>query len=406
MSFSSLPYDLLHEIVSYLDPDLARSPFEAPSVTKARRQVGRQLALISHNSRLVGTEFVWRRLVVGFHRNPELLARALEEVQEGSLAVAEHVRQLHVFCRPRNAVVALGAQLETVLPALSKLETLVVAATPPVIDRILEGARRGAGITNIGHLQLASSSGSSPTFPSRLLDALPLFTGVRTLDVELRLPPDTAFPSTSASSITKSLRPQTVFLNFEEVSLAAYPSLNTFICRFIALLSLPHLQSFSLFSPYCDSSFFPSLTTASALTSLVIALKVGPLKTRLSDLSHLLPSLTQLEKLSLFVLPPVSAPLILPPADPLRPALLAALPPSLQHAELDIDFMYPPGDAVDDYARIPSPDVYDFVVDKAGRGRALRTWRTVEWEEAMGLRRECLASKVVEAGLEVWKFEG
>jgi hypothetical protein len=294
-------------------------------------------------------------------------------------------------------------QLDTILPLLNKLESLVVTATPPVIERILDGVSGAEGIGNIGHLQLAASSGSSPTYPFRLLEALPLFTTVDNLDIELCIPFDTALlPSLPPS--TTPLRPETVFISCEEFQPSAYSALNTFLSRFTSLLSLPHLDSLWLYSPYVDHTFFASLSPASSLTTLFIALEVGPLKTRLPNLIDLLPNHSQLEKLSLSVLSPISAPLILPPSNPLRPALLAALPPSLQASELDIDFMYPLPEEQDDYARVPSRDVLEYVVDTAGKGSALRSWRTVEWEETVRLRRDCSATKEAVRGVESWKF--
>lgn len=337
---------------------------------------------------------------MGFHCNPQLLRQLAE--QDGS---AEHVRHLHVFCSPKNAVHAAEANLAAVLPLLGKLEALVVSSTPQVVEYLLQGAQAAPHIANVRYLQLATSSGSSPTYPSQLLQYLLLFTGVQTLDLDLRVPADATFALPTLLGMAP-LRPKTVFLSFDEVALAAFPALSTFTSHFLHLITLPLLRSFSLYSPYTDRALFSSLFNAASLGTLAIALEVGPLKARLPDLVALLPALARLENLSVFVLPPISAPLILAPTDPLRPRLLAALPSSLKSVELDLDFMYPPGEEADDYARVPSLDVFDYIVDKTGKGSSLELWRTVEWEEAMGLRRECSAVKEMKEGRAVWTFHG
>ncbi|GAA5859771.1 hypothetical protein JCM8547_007020 [Rhodosporidiobolus lusitaniae] len=398
MSFSSLPYDVFRQIAFFLDPDISRSPTEAPSVTRARREVGRTLALTSRNARLVGAELVWRRIVVGFHRNPDLLVRILDEKW-----MIEHVRGLHVVCGPRKADEALALPLERVLPVFSSIDSLSIATTPPVLDRFFEGALNASNVTNIKRVELISSLGTSADYPGRLLEVLPRFAGARDLLLELRLSSTTTFLPLSPFA-QPHLQLDSFFLLFDEVHSSAFHLFAAFLSRLFHLVNPSHLNKFTLYSPYADTSLTSLLSSSPSLTSLTLSFEVGPLMTRLPELVTLLPALSSLTSLSLLVQPDSSAPLIFPSSHPLRALLLTAFPPSLERITLDFDFMHAPTSFGEAWA--PSEDVRDFLEERLARGLPLKAWRTVDWHEAGGERRSCTASRWKNGAEEAWRYEG
>ncbi|BGP15379.1 hypothetical protein JCM10213v2_003347 [Rhodosporidiobolus nylandii] len=128
MSFPALPYELVSHIASFLDPSPFFSAHEAPSITRARRVAGRALALVSRNAVLPGREMIWRRVVVGMHRNPEMLDRLLGSEEDS--APTELVRELVFLAGPKTARTALERELGKLLPRFGRLELLSLAATP------------------------------------------------------------------------------------------------------------------------------------------------------------------------------------------------------------------------------------------------------------------------------------
>ncbi|BGP15383.1 hypothetical protein JCM10213_001425 [Rhodosporidiobolus nylandii] len=105
MSFSTLPYELVAHIASFLDPSPYFSAHEAPSITRERRVAGRALALVSRNAVLPGMEMIWRRVVVGMHRNPNMLDRLTGSKDHG--APTGLVRELVFLAGPKTAQQAL-----------------------------------------------------------------------------------------------------------------------------------------------------------------------------------------------------------------------------------------------------------------------------------------------------------
>ncbi|GAA5976208.1 hypothetical protein JCM11641_001083 [Rhodosporidiobolus odoratus] len=394
MSFPSLPYELVHLIAQHLDPASSLSLHEAPSITRLRRDTGRALSLVSPNARLVGTQLVWRRLVVGCHRNPDMLERVVEE-----RGMAEHVRQLVLLCSPKQVKRMEGTALEKVLGTFPALDLLSIASTPPILEALLSGASIAPDITSIRHLELNSSLGSSPSFPETLLRVLPFFRGVRTLSLDLRIPPGTILDYTQART-GPLLRPRTLSVTFDELPSTSYPPMTLFLSRLTSLLSLPHLTSLSIYSPYAPSSLLRSLSSVTSLTSLTLSLTIGPLISRLPNLFDLLPFLHKLETLKLLVQPHYTAPLILAPTNPLRQPFLDCLPLSLVNLEVDIDFCSPhPG-------KLPQ-DVELVLEERLRAGLGMTSWRCLEWEEGMGIRREVLVRRVKmrheDGEREVWR---
>ncbi|GAA6036136.1 hypothetical protein JCM8097_006633 [Rhodosporidiobolus ruineniae] len=404
MSLPSLPYELLSHLASSLaaPPPAPPSFFEAPSASLARRQVGRTLALAVNSpaARLVGRELVWRRVVVGFHRNPDLLRRIQHERW-----MAEHVRQLVVVCGTRKAMdlaLSLSSEeenaldLAAVVPLFPALESLHLAAPPPVLERFFARVIEASALANLAHLELNSTFGPSATWPETLLELLPHFSGVRYLTLGLNLPADTAFslPAPPSSSRPR-LRPHTLALTLERTPPPSYHLISTFLSLLTALLSPSSLRSLSFHAPYLSpsslSALLPSPSSSadpSALENLTLSLPVGPLLSRFPALLPLLSSLERLKRLKLLVHPHTAAPLILPASHPLRAGLLEALPASLEEVELDFDLMSPSLPSSQLALGPPAPpDVLAFLNARLEEGKPLRSWTTVEWEEAMGIRR-------------------
>ncbi|GAA5947128.1 hypothetical protein JCM10213_001429 [Rhodosporidiobolus nylandii] len=393
MSFPALPYELVSHIASFLDPSPFFSAHEAPSITRARRVAGRALALVSRNAVLPGREMIWRRVVVGMHRNPEMLDRLLGSEEDS--APTELVRELVFLAGPKTARTALERELGKLLPRFGRLELLSLAATPSVLERLLSsvaGDGREAA-ERVRYLELHSSLGSSPSYPAALLAALPHFVSAQTLTLDLRLPSDTTLPQIPSSPAPLALRPHTLSLTIDDLD--SYPPCAAFIAHLLPLISVPHLSTFSLFSAYAPPSLFSSLRSASGLASLTLSLSVGPLATRMPDLVALLPFLGELRRLKFLVQPITSAPLILSPSHALQPALLAALPAALEEFELDIDFCAPAGQL--------AADVRELLDSRLEDGR-LQSWMSVEWEEGMAMRRAVGLVRVVRDGRAQWSM--
>ncbi|GAA6020671.1 hypothetical protein JCM10207_007819 [Rhodosporidiobolus poonsookiae] len=403
MSFSSLPVELVREIASHLDPSPLCSVHEAPSLTRVRRDAGRALALVSRNAQLAGSELVWRRLVVGFHRNPDLALRVLEEKW-----MAEYVRQLHVYCGPRatKTILCADSPYADLVPLCTALEQLCLAGSPSVIERLLSRAKDAPHLANLRVVELASSTGVSPSFPTFLLDVLPTFRSVEDLTLNLRVQSD-AVPPVPSPTAAPALHPSTVFLLIEDdLHPPAYAFCTSFLTSLTSLVSARALTTFTFYASYAPPSLLAFLAPAAHLTTLTLSLSVGALATRLPDLVALLPALTKLESLVLEVQPAHEAPLILPPAHPLRAELLQALGAAgtraLRTVGLDVDLLDRPARLADAEG---GGDVGGMLARQLelGKGRGLRYFQCVEWEEAIGVRRMVVLERGEEEGRERWE---
>ncbi|GAA5829794.1 hypothetical protein JCM11251_007880 [Rhodosporidiobolus azoricus] len=404
-SFHSLPYEIVSLIASHLDPSPSRSAYEAPSVTRERRDAGRALALVCRSAREAGTEFVWRRVVVGFHHNPDLLRRICEERW-----MAEYVKQFHMRCSPKHMAIALGMDLAGVLSLFTTLDELSVGATPRLIENIIS-YWTAAAICPLTRLDVDSTFASCPSFPSFLLTKLPLFSHLTHLTLGLRFHAETypgafkplVFGSTAHVPLS---RLHELYLIIEDVPTHTYPALTAFFASLLSLLPpLTHLRSFSLFSPYAPDFLFTCrggslLQSPSSLTSCTVSLPIGPLIARLPSLLELLPSLSQLKKLEVLVRNHDDASLILPSSHPLRPPLFASLAnlDTLESVELDFDLM-------DNTPLQAGSDTAIFLASRlqGAAGSKLRMWQTVEWEEGLRFKRAVVAARQMdEEGREGW----
>ncbi|GAA5914543.1 hypothetical protein JCM6882_000413 [Rhodosporidiobolus microsporus] len=398
-SFSSLPYELVALIAPHLDPCPLRAQHEAPSVTRQRRDAGRALALVSRNARSVGTELVWRRVVAGFHRNAELLRRIVEEKW-----MAEYVKQLHVVCSPKNAETAFEFAPPDVLPLFTALDELLLAATPPVLEHFLSPVLSSSTLAHLARLEIVSSFGASPTFPSFILALIPSFPNLSHLTLDLRLHPDTGTISPPPPSPALT-RLRHLSLTIEDAPPPLFPTLTSFLSSLSCLISSHTLHSFALYSPYAPSTLLTSLAlSAPSLTTLTVSLSIGPLIARLPSLLDLLPSFARLKTLRILVQPHAAAPLIFPASNPLRTRLFEALEaiPALEVVELDFDLMDPlPGSTGS-----AESDTWAFLTSRLKGDSKLRMWATLEWEEALALRRQVLFERMTGTQGDHWASAG
>ncbi|GAA5905997.1 hypothetical protein JCM8208_006312 [Rhodotorula glutinis] len=393
-SLSTLPLDVVRIIVDFLDPSIKRITSEAPSVSRARRDLGRQVALIAPNFVSAGTDLVWRNVVVGFHRNPELLKRILADDW-----MVSHVKQLHLLVGKRDEPAALRLDLARVLVLLSRLDGCILAVTPDVAEVILSNVRTAPGAADMSYLELDTTVSPSDSVPSTILGALPYLSGLeRRVAVSLRISASAEIPAPAASPV---LRTRHIMLEAEELKPDAHPTAAAFLASYLALFVPSAVSSVVLVSDHLPSpTLGPFLLAATHLTNLTIYSSTTDFPSLLDGMIDLLPHLEHLRALKLTLRSYNARPLTLERTDPRRSALSLALGRSgtgasaaLESVALDIDF-----GQRGEFVEWLEEEVSGRRGEGGGAAR-LREWRTVEWDAMREVRREVwLVRKAVEGG--------
>lgn len=383
-SLSTLPLDIVRIIVDYLDPSTRRITSEAPSVSRARRDLGRQVALIAPNFVSAGTDLVWRNVVVGFHRNPELLERILADKW-----MAPHVKQLHLLVGARDAQAALRLDLARVLVLLGRLDGCIFAVTPAVAEVILSSVRAAPSVADMSYLELDTTVSPSNSVPATILGALSHMLGLRRrVAVSLRLTFGAIVPVPLAAPI---LRTHHVMLEVEELTPDAHPTAAAFLASYLALFVPSAMSSIVLISDHLPYSILgPFLLAATNLTHLTIYSSRADFPSLLDSVINLLSHLDHLRSLKLALRAYNARPLVLERSDPRRAALGLALsrssvgiggggPSALESVALDVDFEQR-GELV--------AWLDEVSVRRGEEGGRLKSWRTVEWDAMREARRE------------------
>ncbi|GJN89512.1 hypothetical protein Rhopal_002499-T1 [Rhodotorula paludigena] len=359
MSLASLPYDLVRLIATYLDPDPASSVTEAPSITRQRRYLGRRLALIAPNFREVGTSLVWRNVVVGFHRNPDLLERVLHEQW-----MASHIRKIHILAGKRNEAQALALDLQRLLPLLCRLDECVLSMTPDTVELLLEQAESATGV-------------------SSLLRRLPLFHGTDRIAVSLRLSPETPMPPALPAPV---LQTRVVMLNIED--LVASPAAEALVVSYLSLFSLAHITSLKLMSQSVPDHVLRNLRQLSSLRHLSVDSKSDTVVAALIHAIDALPYLPELRSIELGVRTPTDEPARIT-CSLVHHRLFDAISahPALEWVFIAVEFgLY------DEEAGGPLDHFIAFLdrqLPKDGRGGSrFREWTSVAWDAALLVKRE------------------
>ncbi|TNY20470.1 hypothetical protein DMC30DRAFT_251976 [Rhodotorula diobovata] len=393
-TLSTLPLDVVRLIIDHLDPSPKRVTSEAPSISRARRDVGRRVALIARNFVDAGRDLVWRNVVVGFHRNPELLERILAEEW-----MAPHVRQLHLVIGKRDEPRALVMNLKRVLQVLDRLDGFILATTPQVADSLLSQLECAHGVANITYLDIDTTVSPSSVHASDLLDALQWFTGAeRRIALSVRLVEGFQLPP--LPYLLPSLRTRDVWLSIEELKPDEGHQLTAkaFIASYLSLFDPAIVQNVALVSDHLP---FPTLQpflfrAASSLTTLTLFLSRTDFPSLLGGIVELLPRLGALRRLKLALRAFDAQPLALVRADPLRRALGEALgrrESCVESVTLDVDF----GPRTE-VARWLEEEVSGggSASGEGGKG-ALAAWRSVEWDSGLEMRREVAFAREVGA---------
>ncbi|GAA5819997.1 hypothetical protein JCM3770_006819 [Rhodotorula araucariae] len=371
MSLSTLPYDIARNIVDFLDPSPAAAAPEAPSISRSRRDVGRTAALIARNFRQVGTELVWRNVVVGFHRNPDLLERILRDEWMAPL-----IKQLHIGVGKRDEDKAMHLDLERIFALLNRLSDCMLLVTPGVALRVLSRAALAPNVPHITNLVVDTAGSPSAAFPQQLLSAVPFFTNARRISISLRVPADSPIPPAQSTPV---LRTRSVTLSTEDLKPDAYPACSSFFASYLSLFDPWYTQSLVLLSdcvpPRTIGPFFRAAVNLTTLHMYVSPADFLPL---LEIVTSALPALVHLRKFKLALSSVSAQPPHLYRAHPARLAILAALAHPESHVELvalDVDLG----------ARA---EVVLALEDVSARGGRVREWRSVEWDAIMELRGE------------------
>ncbi|BGP39355.1 hypothetical protein JCM10450v2_003306 [Rhodotorula kratochvilovae] len=389
MSLSTLPYDVVRTIVDFLDPSPIPSAAEAPSTSRARRDVGRTAALIARNFRRAGTELVWRNVVVGFHRNPDLLERILRDEW-----MASHVKQLQILVSKRDEDKAMQLDLARVFILLDRLTDCILLVTPTIALRLLSRAAQAPNIPHFTYLEVDTTASPSAAYPAQLLSVLPLSTGAKRIAVSLRVPAGSLIPLPQGTPV---LRTCFITLAIEDLKPDAYPAASSFLTSYLSLFDPSHVQNLVLFSDCIPSTTLDRfLRAAHSLTVLTLYLSTTDLLPLLESITAALPALPALRRLKLALSSFSAPPPALDPAHPARGALFAtlALPDSrVVLVALDVDF-----GARDALVRA--------LEEVSARGARLREWRSVEWDAMLEVRREVSwewGAVAEESGREGWR---
>ncbi|GAA5855556.1 hypothetical protein JCM9279_005119 [Rhodotorula babjevae] len=339
-SLSTLPLDVVRIIVDFLDPSTKRITCEAPSVSRARRDLGRQVALIAPNFVSAGTDLIWRNVVVGFHRNPELLERIL-----GDEWMAPHVKQLHLLVGKRDEPAALRLDLARLLAVLGRLDGCILAVTPAIAEFVLSRVSAAPSVADMSYLELDTTVSPSDSVPATILGALPYLLGLRRrVAVSLRIP---SGADVSSAAATPVLRTHHIMLEVEELKPHAYPAAAAFFASYLALFIPTAASSVVLISDHLPCRILdPFLLAATHLTNLTIYSSSADFPSLLDGITTLLPHLEHLRSLKLALRAFSARPLALERTDPRRAALGLALSSSssadgrsaLESVALDVDF--------------------------------------------------------------------
>ncbi|GAA5925958.1 hypothetical protein JCM3775_005162 [Rhodotorula graminis] len=380
-SISTLPHDVVRIILDFLDPSSERITSEAPSVSRARRDVGRQVALIAPNFVSAGTDLVWRNVVVGFHRNPELLERILGD----DAWAASHVKHLHLLVGKRHEPAALRLDLHHALVHLSRLDECILAVTPDVAEVVLSSVGVAHAAADMSYLEVDTTVSPSNSFPSTFLDALPHLSGLdRRVALSLRLPAGAAVPPPRVAPV---LRTRHIMLEVEELKPDAHRTAAAFLASYLALFDPAVVSSIVLISDHLpNSNLGPFLLAATNLTRLTIYSSTTDFPSLLDEVTTLLPHLGHLRALKLPLRAYNARPLALERSDPRCAALGLALshcgaggPSALESVALDVDFGQR-GELIE--------WLDELSVRRGDGGGRLGEWRTVEWDAMRELRRE------------------
>ncbi|GAA5994549.1 uncharacterized protein JCM10292_002128 [Rhodotorula paludigena] len=374
MSLASLPYDLVRLIAQYLDPNPASSVTEATSITRQRRYLGRRLALIAPNFREIGTSLVWRNVVVGFHRNPDLLERVLDEQW-----MAPHIRNIRILAGKRNEAQALALDLQRLLPLLCRLDECVLSMTPDTVELLLEQAESATGVSSVRCFEVDTTTvASPPSFPAQLLRKLPLFHGADRIAVSLRLSPETLMPPALPAPV---LRTRVVMLNIED--LVASSAAEALVGSYLSLFSLAYITSLKLLSESVPDHVLRDLRQLSSLRHLSVDSKSDTVVVALNHAIDALPHLPELRSIELGVRSPTDHPARIT-CSLAHHRLFDAISahPALEWVFIAVDFgLY------DEEAGEPLDHFIAFLdrkLPKDGRGGSrFREWTSVAWDAAL-----------------------